>query len=53
MRQAGFAVIIEKEYSRGQYSKDSGRHDKIVFILREEIHILVFIIYQKEIGMIL
>lgn len=32
--QAGFEVIIEKEYSRGHYSKDSGRHDKIVFILR-------------------
>lgn len=45
IRQAGFEVIIEKEYSRGHYSKDSGRHDKIVFILREEIHILVFIIY--------
>lgn len=45
IRQAGFEVIIEKEYSRGHYSKDPGRHDKIVFILRKEIHILVFIIY--------
>lgn len=38
-------MIIEKEYLRGYYFKDFGRYDKIVFILREEIYILVFIIF--------